>query len=481
MFRAAGAAFGGGGGSSTPTPAPSSSDASPANASGAATKTPPSDATQKRVNAAKKYIEEMYRAQRQAVRDRRKRRSLLEQQLDSERAPESLKEERIRDLERKETEYARLMRQRHGAEDFAPLTIIGRGAFGEVRIVREKATGKILAMKKLKKSEMLRRGQVEHVRAEKDLLAEVSSPYVMKLFYSFQDEHFLYLLTEYLPGGDMMTLLMRRDTLTEHETRFYIAETVLAIESIHAGGYIHRDIKPDNLLLDKSGHMKLADFGLCKSVHQAAQPEEGDRDAPGASGASGAGQGEGAGGARANQADGAAGVSGDPLARESPGRPLRLWRQNRRQLAYSTVGTPDYIAPEVLLKKGYGLECDWWSVGAIMFEMLVGYPPFYSEDPMTTCKKIVNWRHYLRIPQVSEASEHESARTHAHTQTARAKPDSPRPPARPHARTHARTHARLLPTRIPSVHVQRPPDTSPSPPPSPCVRRRRSSVRRPGT
>merc|ERR1711904_662858 len=83
---------------------------------------------------------------------------------------------------------------------------------------------------------------------------------------------------------------------------------------------------------------------------------------------------------------------------------LKLWKENRRKLAYSTVGTPDYIAPEVLLKKGYGLECDWWSVGAIMFEMMVGYPPFYSEDPMTTCKKIVNWKHYLRIPEEAKLS-----------------------------------------------------------------------------
>jgi len=318
------------------------------------------------------------------------RRTTLEKELASQSVSTKLREERIRDLELKETEYARLMRRRHCAEDFMPLTIIGRGAFGEVRIVREKATGKIYAMKKLKKSEMLRRGQVEHVREERNLLVEVSSPYVMKLFYSFQDENFLYLLTEYLPGGDMMTLLMRRDTLTHKETQFYIAETVLALESIHKHNYIHRDIKPDNLLLDRSGHMKLADFGLCKSVQSAAAatrdvemsyPRAGDPPPT---------------------AEASPGTSAlEPLAEagESKEDQLKLWKENRRKLAFSTVGTPDYIAPEVLLKKGYGLECDWWSVGAIMFEMLVGYPPFYSEDPMTTCKKIVNWRHYLRIPE----------------------------------------------------------------------------------
>ncbi|TQD94804.1 hypothetical protein C1H46_019597 [Malus baccata] len=130
----------------------------------------------------------------------------------------------------------------------------------------EKATGHVYAMKKLKKSEMLRRDQVEHVKAERNLLAEVDSNCIVKLYCSFQDEEYLYLIMEYLPGGDMMTLLMRKDTLTEDEARFYIGETVLAIESIHKHNYIHRDIKPDNLLLDRNGHMKLSDFGLCKPL-----------------------------------------------------------------------------------------------------------------------------------------------------------------------------------------------------------------------
>jgi len=267
-------------------------------------------------------------------------------------------------------------------EDFEPLKIIGRGAFGEVRLVRQKSTGEIFAMKKLKKSEMVRRGQVDHVKAERNLLAEVNSRTVVTLYYSFQDDQFLYLVMEYLPGGDVMTLLIRRDTLTEEETRFYLAQTVQALETIHAHNFIHRDIKPDNLLLDKDGHMKLSDFGLCKPVdpayQQAVLPEILENEATSAE-------------------DAARGLpaADDPKRAEE----LANWQKNRRRLAFSTVGTPDYIAPEVLLKKGYGLECDWWSVGAIMFEMLMGYPPFYSDEPMTTCRKIVHWRHHLRIPE----------------------------------------------------------------------------------
>eukprot|EP00976_Prorocentrum_cordatum_P113706 1195738-Prorocentrum_minimum.AAC.6 len=199
----------------------------------------------------------------------------------------------MRELERKESEYHRLRRQRKKADDFEPLTIIGRGAFGErsrsqswqVRLCRDKDTGKIYAVKKLRKVDMVRRGQIEHVRAERNLLAEVNNHCVVKLYYSFQiedftrhprkgllsvcaeyvvsyqskqvltiesvryclslhgaaqDEEFLYLIMEYLPGGDVMTLLMRKDTLSEDETRFYIAQTVLAIESIHKHNYIHR-------------------------------------------------------------------------------------------------------------------------------------------------------------------------------------------------------------------------------------------------
>ncbi|KAF6154750.1 hypothetical protein GIB67_032362 [Kingdonia uniflora] len=191
---------------------------------------------------------------------------MLEQKLADADVSEEDQSNLLKFLEKKETEYMRLQRHKMGADDFELLTMIGKGAFGEVRVCREKTTGHVYAMKKLKKSEMLRRGQVEHVKAERNLLAEVDSNCIVKLYCSFQDDEFLYLIMEYLPGGDMMTLLMRKDTLTEDEARFYVGETVLAIASIHKHNYIHRDIKPDNLLLDKYGHMKLSDFGLCKPL-----------------------------------------------------------------------------------------------------------------------------------------------------------------------------------------------------------------------
>jgi serine/threonine kinase 38 len=342
---------------------------------------PPTPETKKKVDAAKAYIENLYKNQADALRRRVERRAAVEHEARASSMPTETKEELLSELERREREFTRLKRAKLTAEDFEPLTIIGRGAFGEVRLVRDKSNGCVYAMKKLKKTEMVRRGQVDHVKAERNLLAEVHDEAVVKLFYSFQDEEFLYLVMEYLPGGDMMTLLMRRDTLTEEETRFYIAQTILALERVHAANFIHRDIKPDNLLLDRDGHMKLSDFGLCKPVDGEilrSLPSVAEEDLE-------------------EETNGELNDDGDDAAAKRA-RQLKNWHQNRRRLAYSTVGTPDYIAPEVLLKKGYGLECDFWSVGAIMYEMLVGYPPFYSDEPMTTCRKIVHWRHHLRFP-----------------------------------------------------------------------------------
>ncbi|MED6133030.1 hypothetical protein PIB30_024555 [Stylosanthes scabra] len=315
------------------------------------------------------------------------RRLVLEQKLASSHVSEEEQMNLLKDLERKETEYIRLKRNKICVDDFDLLTIIGRGAFGEVRVCREKKSGNIYAMKKLKKSEMLRRGQVEHVRAERNALAEVASDCIVKLYYSFQDDEYLYLIMEYLPGGDIMTLLMREEILTETMARFYIAQTVLAIESIHKHNYIHRDIKPDNLLLDKSGHMKLSDFGLCKPLD--------------CSNLSSINENEVLDDENLNDTmdiDGSNPDQRNGRRWKSPLEQLHHWQMNRRTLAFSTVGTPDYIAPEVLLKKGYGAECDWWSLGAIMYEMLVGYPPFYSDNPVTTCRKIVHWKNHLKFP-----------------------------------------------------------------------------------
>lgn len=340
---------------------------------------PVSDETKRKAQTAKGFIEHMYKKGAQEQTERVARRIEVEKHIRQWNLTEEEKDNVLTAYEKKEQDITRLKRQRISAADFDALTVIGRGAFGEVRIVREKTTGKLMAMKKLKKADMVRRGQIEHVKAERNVLAEVKNPYVVKLYYSFQDADCLYLLMEYLPGGDIMTMLMRKDILTEEETRYYMAETILAVEAIHGNNYIHRDIKPDNLLLDKKGHLKLSDFGLCKPVDVQRLPTLMENEEFATVEKSG--------------------QSGSSSARgRTQAQQRQYWQANRRKLAFSTVGTPDYIAPEVLMKKGYGMECDWWSLGAIMYEMLVGYPPFYSDDPMTTCRKIVYWRTFLRFP-----------------------------------------------------------------------------------
>ncbi|KAL9359612.1 hypothetical protein Peur_047735 [Populus x canadensis] len=347
-----------------------------------------SPVTRQKAAAAKQFIENHYKNHLQGLQDRKERRRALQMRAQEAQVSNEEQEEMLRNLERRETEYMRLQRRKIGIDDFEQLTVIGKGAFGEVRLCRAKDTGEIFAMKKLKKLEMLSRGQVEHVRSERNLLAEVDSRCIVKLFYSFQDSDFLYLIMEYLPGGDIMTLLMREDILSEDVARFYIAESILAIQSIHQHNYVHRDIKPDNLILDKNGHLKLSDFGLCKPLddkysnlleNENFSTQEGRNESEGHS-------------------------TSDRPPWLMPKEKLQQWKRNRRALAYSTVGTLDYMAPEVLLKKGYGMECDWWSLGAIMYEMLIGYPPFCSDEPRITCRKIINWKTCLKFPEEPKIS-----------------------------------------------------------------------------
>lgn len=193
--------------------------------------------------------------------ERKQRLAKLEASLQDEALTESQKQEKRALHAQKETEFLRLKRSRLGVEDFEALKVIGRGAFGEVRLVQKKDTGHVYAMKVLRKADMLEKEQVAHVRAERDVLVEADHQWVVKMYYSFQDQVNLYLImgncnsvthcesksllisaffVEFLPGGDMMTLLMKKDTLTEDSTQFYIVETALAIDSIHKLGFIHR-------------------------------------------------------------------------------------------------------------------------------------------------------------------------------------------------------------------------------------------------
>ena len=271
--------------------------------------------------------------------------------------------------------------------EFEPLSIIGRGAFGEVRVCRQKETGSIVAVKKMRKEDMIKKNQLMHVRTEKEILT-ADNPWIVKLKYSFQDDYFLYLVMDYCPGGDLMNLLMKKDILTEDEARFYTAEMILAVDSVHKLNCIHRDLKPDNILIDKRGHVQLSDFGLSKLSDKTFFPISIKDNSTTFS--------------ILNNKEEI--TNHEPSKSSTPLETKKPLKKKNRLMAFSTVGTPDYIAPEVFGNDGYGQEVDWWSIGVMFFEMVVGYPPFFSENPSDTCKKIVKWKQYFQIPDDAELS-----------------------------------------------------------------------------
>ncbi|CAL1700651.1 unnamed protein product [Somion occarium] len=228
-----------------------------------------SDDAVPRAKAAQLKLEHYYKVAVDAAIERNTRRVELERKLAADTTmSDERKQRQLTQLGKRESAFLRLRRTKLGLDDFRTVKVIGKGAFGEVRVVQKTDTGKIYAMKTLKKEEMLKKDQLAHVRAERDVLAESNSPWVVQLYYSFQDPSYLYLIMEFLPGGDLMTMLIKYDTFSEDVTRFYIAECVLAIEAVHKLGFIHRDIKPDNILIDKEGHIKLSDFGLSTGFHK---------------------------------------------------------------------------------------------------------------------------------------------------------------------------------------------------------------------
>ncbi|KAI3673154.1 hypothetical protein L6452_39270 [Arctium lappa] len=261
-----------------------------------------------------------------------------------------------------------LHKERTSIEDFEIIKPISRGAYGKVFLARKRTTGDLFAIKMLKKMDMLRKNDIERIVAERNILITVRNPFVVRFFYSFTSKDNLYLVMEYLNGGDLFSLLRNVGCIGEDVARIYIAELVLALEYLHSLGIVHRDLKPDNILIAHDGHIKLTDFGLSKI--------------------------------------GLMNSTGDLTRSESNevivSNDHRLdneWSIDRRER--SAVGTPDYLAPEILLGTEHGYAADWWSVGVILFELITGTPPFNSDHPERIFYNILN----AKIPWPSFPNE----------------------------------------------------------------------------
>jgi serine/threonine protein kinase len=202
--------------------------------------------------------------------------------------------------------------------DYEPLKLLGRGSFGEVLLVRLKASKKLYAMKILNKNLLKIKGQQAHTMTERNLMVKINSPFIVNIKSAFQDDTKLYIVSEFMQGGDMFYHMHDGQIIifNNEKTKFYIMELVLSLEALHNHKMVYRDLKPENILLDSKGHVKLTDFGLSKIL------DEGN------------------------------------------------------DKAFTICGTPQYLAPEILLRKGYDKAVDWWSLGCVMYEMLAGKLPY---------------------------------------------------------------------------------------------------------
>ncbi|CAM9103226.1 unnamed protein product [Discosporangium mesarthrocarpum] len=226
-------------------------------------------------------------------------------------------------------EFMRRDRRRFGLNDFDVMATLGTGTFGRVRLVRHLDDERYFALKISKKASIIRMKQVEHVKNEVSLLSMIEHPAIVNMYGYFMDDTRLFLVMEYVEGGELFSHLRSAVRFPDHQGKLYAAEIVLAFSYLHSLNIVYRDLKPENLLITRDGRIKVTDFGFAKVVED------------------------------------------------------RTW---------TLCGTPEYLAPEIIQSKGHGRSVDWWALGVLIHEMLAGYPPFYDENPIGIYQKIIAGR-----------------------------------------------------------------------------------------
>ncbi|KAG2034348.1 AGC/NDR protein kinase [Suillus americanus] len=267
-------------------------------------------------------------------------------------------------------------------EQFHIIAQVGQGGYGEVFLARKQDTGEICALKKMKKRILFKMDEVRHVLVERDILTATKTPWLVRLLYAFQDAQHVYLAMEYVPGGDFRTLLNNSGVLKEEHARFYISEMFVAVNELHKLGYIHRDLKPENFLVDGTGHVKLTDFGLATGALNPKRIESMKL--------------------KLDKVKDVQVVYRSTLERRSMYKSIRA---EDPRYADSIVGSPDYMAPEVLRGKPYTYSVDYWSLGCIFFEFLAGFPPFSGSTPEETWTNLKNWTKVLRRPEYDKPED----------------------------------------------------------------------------
>ncbi|CAD6626059.1 BJ4_G0041750.mRNA.1.CDS.1 [Saccharomyces cerevisiae] len=354
-----------------------------------------SNKAQRVVSVCKMYFLEYYCDMFDYVISRRQRtKQVLEYLQQQSQLPNSdqikLNEEWSSYLQR-EHQVLRKRRLKPKNRDFEMITQVGQGGYGQVYLARKKDTKEVCALKILNKKLLFKLNETKHVLTERDILTTTRSEWLVKLLYAFQDLQSLYLAMEFVPGGDFRTLLINTRCLKSGHARFYISEMFCAVNALHDLGYTHRDLKPENFLIDAKGHIKLTDFGLAAGTISNERIES-----------------------MKIRLEKIKDLEFPAFTEKSIEDRRKMYNQLREKeinYANSMVGSPDYMALEVLEGKKYDFTVDYWSLGCMLFESLVGYTPFSGSSTNETYDNLRRWKQTLRRPRQSDGRAAFSDRT----------------------------------------------------------------------